>query len=491
MEHLEIVQKLLKELNDNITYCHWKSNQHFINALKGIDDLDILVDRNQSEKLIQILTKLNFKHFYTPVARTYVGVEDYLGFDDKTGNIVHLHLHYQLVVGEKHLKGFNLPFEKYIFDNRRWNEEMNVYMSSYFDELLLLILRMGMKNRKRDIFKRQILGKDVLKEFEWLKQKCPDFEEKLDKIDFISKRIKEVLKNIYRKKYSWYTLRKLKYYLYHDFACFSQGSGLYNTIKRNLHELSRVNLEIRKRYIPSSKYTFLRRRVATGGSIIAFLGSDGAGKSTSIKEILDWLKKVMDVRYFYLGSGDGNSSLLRKPLKIIKCLAQKLKIIKVTNNFNDEEKSKNEKADSKSLSIARRLWIYTLSKERIRKLIQVNRCRTRGYIVLTDRYPQSEFNGLCDGPKLKNVKGIASKKEKEAYRIAKLCPPDVVIKLIVSPEVAAKRKPGEIDLEVSKNLTERVKKIKFSDKTKSILIDADKPQQDVILEIKKAIWNSI
>ena len=198
----------------------------------------------------------------------------------------------------------------------------------------------------------------------------------------------------------------------------------------------------------------------------------------------------MDVRYFYLGSGDGNSSLLRRPLKIFKYLAQKMKIIRVSNNFNTESLNKKEET-KKSIKFAKKLWVYTLSRERKKKLIQVNRCRMRGYIVLTDRYPQNEFDGLCDGPKLRNVKGFASRKEAEAYRIAELCPPDAAIKLIVSPEVAAKRKPNEINIETNRNLTERVKNIKFSKKTKSILIDANKSQQDVILEIKKAIWNLI
>lgn len=487
MNELKIVRSLLNELNENITYCHWKSNQHVEKALVGIDDLDILVDRNQINILLPILSKLKFKHFYTPITRTYVGIEDYLGFDEETGKIIHLHLHYKLTIGEKHLKGFQVPYEYQMVKNRRWDEKNKIYCSSYFDELLLLILRLGMKNRKRDFFKRNVFEKSTKAEFDWLKELCSDFCEKIDSQEMLTERLINICKKIYNGDCSFFTMKKLKKYLYKDFTCFSQGSLLHNTVKRNFNELNRIRLEIKKRYIPS-KYTFLRRRASNGGIVISFLGSDGAGKSSSIKEIQSWLKKVVDVRYFYLGSGDGSSSLLRKPLKFIKKIATKFGIIKKTNNFSVEMSQEKE---NKSIGFAKKLWIYTLAKERISKIKKLNRCKLFGYIVLTDRYPQNEFEGLCDGPKLKNEKGIIANKEKEAHRLAKLCSPDLAIKLIVSPEEAKKRKPDEINIETSRKLTERVKEIKFSESTKHVLIDADKKQDDVILEIKKAIWNAI
>lgn len=76
-------------------------------------------------------------------------------------------------------------------------------------------------------------------------------------------------------------------------------------------------------------------------------------------------------------------------------------------------------------------------------------------------------------------------------RIAALCPPNLAIKLIVSPEEAQRRKPGEVHLVTSKSLTERVKQICFSEYIKSVLIDADQPQKQVILGIKRAKWDAL
>lgn len=486
--NLSVVKGLMDRLNlEGIRYCHWKSNAHFQDALKGIDDLDILIDRLQYGQVMNILQELHYKHFYIPPVRTYVGIEDFLGFDYEQGVLVHLHLHSQLVVGEKHLKGFHLPIETDVLDCRRFNEEYGVYMSSYFHELLLLILRGGMKVRRRDFFKFKLFAGLAGEEFDWLKEKCGDFLTWLDSIDWLTARIKKSIRAIYNGKSSWFELERLKGYLYVDLAPYSQGGGFHNTVKRNYREAGRAMLEIEKRYL-HTRNAFTRRRPAAGGVTIAFLGSDGAGKSSAIAAVYKWLFEFMDVRYFYLGSGDGNASLMRIPLKAGLKAAQKIGIVKASNNFSD---SRLGEIKSKKFGRARKLWVFALSAERIKKLKAANRCRNRGFVVLTDRYPQSEFPGLCDGARLGNGTGAAAKKERECFRIARLCPPDLAIKLIVPPQVAVGRKPKEIDVETSKNLTKRVKKIRFSDHTKCVEIDSAQSQEKVWLDIKCAIWDAI
>ena len=77
MEELKKIRYFLSLMNKGISYCHWKSNQHFADALKGVDDLDILIDRHQYAEVVNILNDLTFKRFYIPSARTYVGIEDW------------------------------------------------------------------------------------------------------------------------------------------------------------------------------------------------------------------------------------------------------------------------------------------------------------------------------------------------------------------------------------------------------------------------------
>lgn len=486
-DELQQVRRLINKFNSSIRYCHWKSNQHFSDALRGVDDLDILIDRKQYSDVVDILNELKFKRFIIPAARTYAGIEDWLGFDEDTGNIFHLHLHSQLVIGEKHLKGIHLPLEERILRNRRWEEAQGVYLSSFYDEMLLLMMRVAIKVQKRNILTGHVLGGSTRTEYEWLRERCPDFCDRIQTEEWLTERIINDLSGLYNKGFKWRSCNSLKWHIYKDLAPYSQGNGIYNTLKRNYRELCRALLEIKKHYLKSN-YTLTRRRVATGGVTIAFLGSDGAGKSSTIKEIYDWLYKVMDVRFFYLGSGDGQVSLLRVPVKLAMKIALKLGKVKKSNNFSDSKLQKKENAKNGK---ARSVWVYTLAKERIKKLTQVNRCRLRGFVVLTDRYPQSEFPGLCDGKRLSGHNGLAARTEEESFRIAKLCPPDLVIKMIVPPEVAAKRKPGEIDVETSRSLAERVKQIKFSERATCVEIDSDQPQEKVWRDVKKVIWENL
>ena len=79
-----------------IRYCHFKSNQHLEDALQGVTDMDVLVDRRAGPQLAQILAELGCKRFSAPPGGDYPAVEDHLGFDRSTGRLLHLHLHHRL-----------------------------------------------------------------------------------------------------------------------------------------------------------------------------------------------------------------------------------------------------------------------------------------------------------------------------------------------------------------------------------------------------------
>lgn len=482
MNELRIVRELLTNMNEQIRYCHWKSNQHIADALIGVDDLDILIDRKQYGELQSILNKLKFKHFYTPGIRTYVGVEDYLGFDEDTGKIIHLHLHHQLTLGEKFLKGFHLPLEEAMLDSRRWDESAQLYCSSFYYELLLLIVRAAMKLRKRDMLKKHILGNSSRAEYEWLVENCTDFESLLLEEPFFNNQVKKAILKIYESGFTYCSCNSLKHKLFHNYPFYAQGGLLANTLRRQYREIGRAITELEKRIIKPN-YPFLRRRVATGGVSIAFVGMDGAGKSTTIEEIRSWLSKVMDVRYFYLGSGDGPVSLLRAPLRLALNLAHKSGTIKRSSI----EQGLHEK-DKRKPGLTKRLWFYTLSLERIGRLKAMRRCRNMGFVTIADRYPQSEIPGLCDGTRFDCYTGLTANTERKAMEYARHCSPDLIIKMMVSPEVAMQRKPGELTLETGKYLFDKIRKIKYSEHSNVVEINADQPQEKVWLDVKRQIW---
>ena len=121
---LGVLTRLFARLHaEHIRYCHWKSNEHLRATMLGATDVDLLVDRAAAQRLAAILTETTtFKRFVAKPGLGYPGIEDYVGFDEATGTLTHLHLHYQLTLGERFLKGHRLPWEELVLATRVLDE---------------------------------------------------------------------------------------------------------------------------------------------------------------------------------------------------------------------------------------------------------------------------------------------------------------------------------------------------------------------------------
>ena len=71
--------------------------------------------------------------------------------------------------------------------------------------------------------------------------------------------------------------------------------------------------------------TVTGKRVAGQGLVVAFIGSDGSGKSTLTAEIRKWLRYKLDVHGYYMGSGQGSTRLLDRLRHAVKGKAKKPK----------------------------------------------------------------------------------------------------------------------------------------------------------------------
>ena len=74
--------------------------------------------------------------------------------------------------------------------------------------------------------------------------------------------------------------------------------------------------------------------------------------------------------------------------------------------------------------------------------------------------------------------------------MAALQPPDLVVKLHVTPEVAAQRKPG-MQRENLVRRTQAVRQLTFPHATRVVDLDSDQPLGDVLRQIKEAIWERV
>src|SRR5262245_18086205 len=173
---LQISQDLAAQLEEpGIRYCHFKSNQHLDEALQGVTDLDVLVDRRAGPRLAQILAELGCKRFSPPPVGDYPAVEDHIGFDASTGRLIDLHLHHRLTAGERYLKGYRLPWEELVLSTSRRDPRSGFRTSDPDMECLLLLVRSALKlggvERVLSWLGRDAVKPEEAREFAWLEQR--------------------------------------------------------------------------------------------------------------------------------------------------------------------------------------------------------------------------------------------------------------------------------------------------------------------------------
>jgi hypothetical protein len=143
------------------------------------------------------------------------------------------------------------------------------------------------------------------------------------------------------------------------------------------------------------------------------------------------------------------------------------------------------------------VWILSLSRERRRRARAARRAKGLGMIVLSDRFPQHQFPDGNDGPRLTHwrergswVARAAARHEDETFHLVDLSPPDLVVKLHVTPETASARKP-ETPAEQVRRGIEVIRGLQFPHSTRVVDVDAEQPLAQVILQAKRAVWETI
>jgi len=138
-----------------------------------------------------------------------------------------------------------------------------------------------------------------------------------------------------------------------------------------------------------------------------------------------------------------------------------------------------------------------------RKIVKnANKYAFKGGIALFDRYPQIQFHGINDGPKirtnyvdktksiiLKKVINIFANIEERNINLVAMHNPDIIIKLLLSPEESIRRKPNE-DIDNIREKHDIIKSLTFPN-SKVYEINAEMDYEEELLQIKNIIWTEI
>jgi thymidylate kinase len=495
---LKLVEDLLSSFHQHgINYCHWKSNEHLDATMKGDTDMDILFSGKQNERLNIILNELGFKLFKPVKQKQYNDIEDFIGLDQPSGKIVHLHAHFRLTMGEIYLKSYQPAFEDAILDSRVFNHRLGIYCIHPAFEIILLFFREALKIRKRDIIQLRLkkslnYSGNIQREFEWLKKRTTDNE--------IEAMLKNIMDNycpileFVKGGFNREQLLKLSVLLKKELKRYRMLSPFKAMLIRWKREVSLYLY--RKSSRLSDKPLLFQRINPRGGLVIAVVGADGSGKSTVIANLQSTFRKKLDVYRLYFGKGKANGLSWQRKL-----------LIGFKNRFSatpSRAKVPNTQIDIPRTNKASRRrnlfkWIEALmiSWEKQRKLKRMVAAKNKGMLVICDRFPQNQNIGYNDGPVLNHLTSsqnpvlrLISKWEASAYVKAEMNPPDLIFKLIADPVITQMRKPSNATIEMLEAKNEGIRRLKFAKNCSVVYIDATQPLEEVLYAIKKEIWRA-
>jgi thymidylate kinase len=482
--------RLLDALNQaGVRYCHFKSNAHVAAGVEGLTDLDLLCDGQQVELITEILTRHGFKLFPAHPSRAYPSVYDYFGIDEHTGRLLHLHLHYRLIVGERFFKNYRLPWEREFLERRVLDEPTGVFVADPALEWLLLVCRSALKIRWRDRLIARIASgrgesRSLRSEHSWLAAQIDPAAPKEDANRLLGARVSELVGHALAEDLAFGRLERLRGELLRSPRVFRGYRPIPALRRRWSRELRWTVGSVNRRYF-DRPFPYSRSG-SGGGVVIAFIGSDGAGKSSVSQMLHSWLVGKVDVIPIYFGSGQGQSSILRWPLKLV---------LELRRGRSSSPRLDPEDRRTRDITLARAVWALALAREKRSKLRTVVRARERGFIVICDRYPQTQVEGVNDGPVLwrwrastARLKRALARWEHGIYEMAASAPPDAVVRLLVTPETAGERRPGDDPRELAFR-TELVRSLRFDNARYGVIdVDADDDLDTVVLEVKRQLW---
>jgi hypothetical protein len=487
-----IVTELLDRLHrQEIAYCRWRGNEHLQAEGDVTRGLDILVDRPDSLRMAAILAEAGFKRVVTAFLPDPAGEHHYLALEEDAGSIVHVHLRYNLVIGDEQVSEYRVPWEPLVLSTRRLDRQAGMFVADPSVEFLFLLIRVSLDLRLGSRVRHR-LGtpwccptrlRDVHARLQGDAGPVADLSRCL-----LGTAAGDVVSDIVTGGPSFTKVVELR-------RCVAPTLNRYRLYRRG------PSLVARALFRGLARTAGLEgRMVPNGGVAIAFLGCDGSGKSTLLEETLAWLSGSLRAVPIYFGSGVGPSSVLRWPLLQAERLLRKRmrpERDRPWRRSTGQPASLRGRLSRAFWAAARLVWAVALAYEKRGKLHALTRARNYGLVVVCDRYPQNQFQDFNDGPMLgswrdhpwRPLRALAAW-EGTPYRWAEHIVPDLVLKLHVRASVAQQRKP-DMQLPELERRAEAIRSLRFPGVTETVDIDAEEPLEQVARRIRRCIWRKL
>jgi thymidylate kinase len=483
---LKLVSDLVEGLDgEGIRYCHWKSNLRLEAALKGEDDLDLLVHPADRERFQGVLVAHGFKGTSDGITTH----RHHIGLDWDSGTIVHVDVLYAVTTGGRLLKSHDLPVVDQVLHSRRSIGTVPVPAATV--ELLLLLVRKALEASNwmehALVLRREL--EEVRSELRWLLTQA-------------------TLSDAERLFATWFQVEGVDLSLFAQSLLHGSAFQRYRTGRRVSKALDRyrrfhtVSAGIRRVHRALSSVLLRRvlrrprrRRLLAGGRLIAVVGTDGSGKSTLVGELQRWLDPHVQVVRIHAG----------KPPRSWMSIAPRIVLRLATDAFGFPGRTRAESREvarnpAAQIALADRIRSFLMARDRNRLVRSATELAQNGTVVVCDRFPSLTPGGM-DGPSVDpddlSHKGFTqwlSRNELEAYQ--SMPAPSLVIALLVSPEEAVARnsaRQGNDEVEPEEYILERRSVFLASEFPSGVTrhLPSDAPLSQTLLQAKRLVWAAL
>lgn len=452
-----------------VPYCQWKGHWSAHRWTMGSADVDLLVDHTSMVEFRQIMDQLGFKRGLPPGERQIPGIESYVGYDPAIPRLLHLHVHYRLLLGDYWKPVYRLPVERAILEATVPGDPFRVPAPTH--KFFIFVLRMMLRQLGRPLLSTQtrwlagiqppLASLEAACDHEELASFLTQHLPSLDASFLL--RCAQSLRGesglVERALLPWLLARKLRAY-----ARRPPLSALMTAAAEKL-----LPQEISDTIVES------RMRLSGGGAVVALVGGDGAGKSSCARELAAWLNPVFPTIRAHLGNAP------RSLLTLAVGGALELQRF-IARGFHRTLSSGG------TLELLRHVCT---ARDRYRLYVKVHRCATSGGIAICERYPIEENRSQL-GPGipalLPTQPGHLSKAltALEASYYHRMLRPDAIFLLRLDPELDVLRKPEEAADDVRARGT-AIWQLDWSSSGAHI-VDASQPLPDVMRDLKSSLW---
>jgi len=460
--------------------------------VEGETDLDLLFDRAQRQTVATLLEEVGFIYCPTPWFRRYPDIEDFLAIDPESGRLVHVHAHFDLVLGRTGVKEYRVPWARMVLERRVLDPETGIYIADAAQELVLLLTRETLKLKARD----HAMSEEATRELAWLVNRASLAVVQEAAGALLGDTVVEPIIRVLRSGADDHNLAELRRELrpiMRPFRRLGAVAVLTEPPRRRwAARIARLAGRVR-RPVAST------RTIGPDGLIVALIGVDGSGKSTVSGLIAARLSSKLDVVRIYFGSGSGPRSLLRIGLDAVSRLARRAGGQRLPDGAVGWQGEVGAGAASgrSSTGVLRRtmrcLRAIAIAREKRARLRWARRARCAGAVVICDRYPQADVAGYNDGPLLGDLQEspwralrAIGRWERACYEEARVCAPDLVVRLIVAPAVARSRRPEMAPDQIATKL-DGFKAIGYPPTTAQVDVEASQPVDRVVIDVMRSL----